>query len=198
MITVFDNFIKDQSLLDEIKNDETLFSDPGVYKYWKGWWNKDAINLKQKLTEYIFSENFPLQEVFTLDGFEYWTGIQEAVGNHKPDVTFSNKLEMHFDDDVAYRKENKDYDGIPLTPILGCVYYPEGFEFTGGDLAIYTDGTDEDPEIIKAKGNRLVIFNPGQVAHRVLPVTSGRRGGIAINCWNREPWSVGKGFIILE
>ena len=36
MIAVFDNFIKDQSLLDEIKNDGSFFSDPGKYKYWKG------------------------------------------------------------------------------------------------------------------------------------------------------------------
>ena len=110
MIAVFDNFIKDQSLLDEIKNDELFFSDPGVYKYWKGWWNKDAVNLKQKLAEYIFSENFPLQEAFEIDGFEYWTGLQEAVGNHGDDVVFKDNLEMHYDDDVAYRKENKDYD----------------------------------------------------------------------------------------
>ena len=104
---------------------------------------------------------------------------------------------MHIDDDVNYRNQ-KDWDGVRLTPIMGCVYYPSGWDFEGGDLAIYTDGTDKDPEIIKAKSNRLIIFNPGQVAHCVLPVTSGRRAAIAINLWDKEPWSVSKGYIVTE
>ena len=197
MIAVFDNFIKDQSVLDEIKNEKTFFDNPGVYKYWKGWWTKEPCNIKQKLARYIFADNFPLDLKLEIDGFEYWTGLQEALGNHKDDIKFKDNLEMHFDDDVNYRKQ-KDYDGIPLRPVLGCVYYPEGFSFEGGDLAIYTDGEDKSPEIIKAKENRLVIFNPGQVAHCVLPVTSGRRGAIAINLWKNEPWSVTNGFIELQ
>ena len=164
MIAVFDNFIIDQSLLDEIKNDDTFFSDPGIYKYWKGWWSKDAINIKQRLAQYIWGDNLPLNLNLEVDGFEYWTGLQEATGNHEDGVIFKDNLEMHFDDDVAYRKKNKDYDGIPLRPVLGCVYYPEGFEFTGGDLLIYTDGEDKSPEVIKTKPNRLVIFNPGDLS----------------------------------
>ena len=201
MITVFEDFIKDQSLMDEIKNDQTFFSDPGKYKYWKGWWAKDSVNIYQKLTEYIFKKNFPLNMgAINIDGFEYWTGIQEATGNHKDGIKFQDKLEMHLDDDVAYRMKRPDYkwDGVRLTPIMGCVYYPEGFTFEGGELAVYTDGTDKDPEIIKAKANRLIIFNPGQVAHCVLPVKSGRRGAIAINLWDKEPWSVANGYITLE
>jgi len=198
MIAVFDDFIKDQTLLDKIKNDKTFFDDPGVYKYWKGWWDKEPCNIKQELANYIFNEKLPLRINLELDGFEYWTGLQEATGNHEDDVVFKDNLEMHFDDDVAYRKENKDYDGIPLKPVLGCVYYPEGFEFTGGDLLIYTDGEDKSPEVIKTKPNRLVIFNPGDVAHCVSPVTEGRRGAIAINLWAEEPWSVANGFIELQ
>jgi len=198
MIAVFDNFIKDQSLLDEIKNDGSFFSDPGKYKYWKGWWAKDADNIYQRLTQYIFNQNFPLDiGAINIDGFEYWTGIQEAIGNHKDGVKFQDKLEMHLDDDVNYRAQ-PGYDGVRLTPIMGCVYYPEGFTFEGGELAIYTDGTDNEPEIIKAKPNRLIIFNPGQVAHCVLPVKTGRRGAIAINLWDKEPWSVANGFIKLQ
>ncbi len=159
---------------------------------------KNQITLSKKLANYIFNENLPLRIDLPLDGFEYWTGLQEATGNHEDGVVFKDNLEMHFDDDVAYRKENKDYDGIPLKPVLGCVYYPEGFEFTGGDLLIYTDGEDKSPEVIKTKPNRLVIFNPGDVAHCVSPVTEGRRGAIAINLWAEEPWSVDKGYIILE
>jgi len=197
MIAVFDNFIKDQSLLDEIKKDKTFFDDPSVYKYWKGWWTKDPCNIKQKLAKYIFSDNIPVALNLEIDGFEYWTGLQEAVGNHKEGIVFKDNLEMHFDDDVNYRAQ-KDYDGIPLRPALGCVYYPEGFNFTGGDLLIYTDGTDKSPEVIKTKPNRLVIFNPGDVAHCVSPVIEGRRGAIAINLWENEPWSVANGFIELQ
>ena len=39
MITVFDNFIQDEKLLAEIEqNKELIFKDPGVYKYYEGWW----------------------------------------------------------------------------------------------------------------------------------------------------------------
>ena len=34
MITVFDDFIKDQSLMDEIKNDQTFFSDLYIKSKW--------------------------------------------------------------------------------------------------------------------------------------------------------------------
>lgn len=34
MILVIDNFIKDQDLLNDISNDDNLFSDPGVYYWW--------------------------------------------------------------------------------------------------------------------------------------------------------------------
>lgn len=197
MIIVIDDFIKDEALLNEIKNDKDFFIDPGVYKYWKGWWNKDAANLKQKLIKNIFGDNFPLDLTISIDGFEYWTGVQEAVGNHEEHVRYKDNLEMHLDDDVNYRNQ-PDWDGVRLTPTMGCVYYPEGFTYEGGDLAIYTDGTEKTPEVLKTKPNRLIIFNPGQVAHCVLPVTSGRRGAIAINLWVDEPWSVGKGFIKLQ
>jgi hypothetical protein len=49
MIAVFDDFIKDKTLLEEIENDETFFQDPGVYYYWKGWWNGESNTIKKKL-----------------------------------------------------------------------------------------------------------------------------------------------------
>ena len=40
MIAVFDNFIQDENLLKEIQdNYNDIFKDPGVYKYYNGWWN---------------------------------------------------------------------------------------------------------------------------------------------------------------
>lgn len=85
-----------------------------------------------------------------------------------------------------------------MFPVLGCVYYPPGFTFKGGDLLIYTDGEKESPERIKTRSNRLVIFSPGEVVHGVDVVTEGTRGAIAINIWAEEPWSVGQGLIKVE
>ena len=193
MIIVIDDFIQDEQLLNDVANDPTLWSSTGDYKYWKGWWNSDAKNTSQRLTQYIWGSNFPLNiGNIEVDGFEYWTGIQSAEIDGRRDY-----LELHYDDDVNYRKET----GNRMLPIMGCVYYPIGSEewqFEGGDLAIYTDGEDKTPEIIKTRPNRLVIFNPGQVVHGVQTVTAGNRRAIAINAWAEEPWSVGKGYITLE
>lgn len=190
MIAVFDDFIKDQTLLDDIQqNHAELFTSTGDYRYWKGWWSSPAKNIAQRLTEYIWGEAFPLNMNIQVDGFEYWSGIQSAEIDGRRDY-----LELHYDDDVHYRKET----GNRMFPIIGCVYYPEGSTFTGGDLAIYTNGEEDSPELIKTKGNRLVIFNPGEVVHGVTKVLSGTRHAIAINAWAEEPWSVANGFIKLE
>ena len=191
MIAVFDNFITDEALLEDIRvNAPTeIFNETGAYKYWKGWWSSPAKTLSQRLTEYIWGENFPINMQLEVDGFEYWSGIQSAEIEGRRDY-----LELHFDDDVNYRKET----GNRMFPALGCVYYPIGSEFKGGDLAIYTNGEENTPELIKAIPNRLVIFNPGEVVHGVTKVLEGTRAAIAINAWSQEPWSVGKGFIELE
>lgn len=189
MITVFDNFIQDEQLLKDVANSPELWSETGAYKYWKGWWTSDPSNVAQRLTQYIWGENFPLNIQLEVDGFEYWTGIQSAEIEGRRDY-----LELHYDDDVNYRKET----GNRMLPVLGCVYYPMGASFEGGDLAVYTEGEDKSPELIKAIPNRLVIFNPGQVVHGVQTVTKGTRRGIAINAWAEEPWSVGKGYIELQ
>jgi hypothetical protein len=191
MIAVFDDFIQDETLLNDIAAEgDDFFYPTGKYTYWKGWWAKPASNVKQRLTQYIWGTKFPLSNVnITADGFEYWTGIQSAEMTGR-----RNYLELHLDDDVVYRQQT----GNRMFPVLGCVYYPPGFEFEGGDLAIYTDGEGKTPELIKTRPNRLVIFNPGEVVHGVQEVTKGTRGAIAINVWAEEPWSVGAGHITLE
>ena len=191
MIAVFDDFIQDETLLNDIATEgDDFFYPTGKYTYWKGWWAKPAENVKQRLTQYIWGTKFPLSNVnITADGFEYWTGIQSAEMTGR-----RNYLELHLDDDVVYRQQT----GNRMFPVLGCVYYPPGFEFEGGDLAIYTDGEGKTPELIKTRPNRLVIFNPGEVVHGVQEVTKGTRGAIAINVWAEEPWSVGAGHITLE
>lgn len=191
MITVFDDFVKDEQLLKDIAAEGDKFFYPtGAYTYWKGWWTKPAETVKQRLIEYIWGHHFPLANPNIIaDGFEHWTGIQSADIEGR-----RNYLELHIDDDVAYRKKTGDR----MFPVIGCVYYPMGFEFEGGDLLIYTDGEQSKPEVIKTRPNRLVIFNPGEVVHGVSEVTKGTRGAIAINVWAQEPWSVGAGHITLE
>jgi hypothetical protein len=184
MITIFDDFIKDENLLKEIAEDKTFFQDPGVYYYWKGWWNDEnpeANTTKRKLIEYIWRYNAPLREIFTINGFEYWTGVQEA----DPQGRFRNYLEMHYDDDVEYRKATGDR----MSPVIGCVYYPPGSEFTGGALNVYTDGEHNPPDVALCRPNRLIIFNAGQIPHRVDTVLTGTRRAIAINLWSEEPYS---------
>jgi len=189
MIAVFDDFIKDQLLLNEISDDQSLWSRTGDYKYWKGWWNVDPKNSAQRLIQYIWRDNIPINLNLNIDGFEYWTGMQSAEIEGR-----RNYLERHFDDDVEYRK----HTGNRMFPVLGCVYYPIGSNFSGGDLAIYTEGEDKSPEVIKSLPNRLVIFNPDRYIHEVLEVTEGTRRAIAINLWDREPWSIGAGYIKIE
>ena len=190
MITVFDDFIKDEQLLKDIAAEGDAFFYPtGQYRYWKGWWTTPAESVKHRLIQYIWGSNFPLNMSIQADGFEHWTGIQSAEIEGR-----RNYLELHLDDDVMYRKET----GNRMFPLIGCVYYPAGFEFEGGDLMIYTDGEDKSPEVIKTKSNRLVIFNPGEVVHGVSEVTAGTRGAIAINVWSEQPWSVNAGHIILD
>ena len=61
MIAVFDDFIQDKQLLEDIANDSSFFSDPGIYRYWKGWWTSEPKNVKQRLIEYIWKDNLPIK-----------------------------------------------------------------------------------------------------------------------------------------
>jgi hypothetical protein len=190
MIVVIDDFITDENLLKEIANDKSFFQDPGHYYYWKGWWNGEANTTKKKLIEYIWRYNCPINKLYTIDGFEYWTGVQEA----DPNGRFRNYLEMHYDDDVQYRKDT----GNRMSPTIGCVYYPIGSDFTGGALNIYTNGEEIQPEVILCKQNRLIIFDAGYIPHRVDTVLTGTRRAIAINLWDREPYSYQKSLFKIE
>ena len=70
---VIDNFIKDQQLLDDLKNDTTFFNTKG-YMWWDGWWNSPANTIKKRLIQYIWGENSPYPSV-NVEGFEYWIGV---------------------------------------------------------------------------------------------------------------------------
>jgi len=192
MIAVFDNFIQDETLLKEIQdNYNDIFKDPGVYKRWDGWWNTPANNTTKKIIDYVWGENCPLMQSFKIDGFEYWTGIQSAKD---VDSFWDDGLPIHFDKDEVWWEET----GEVKTPVIGSIYYPEGQDFEGGDLLVYTDGQDSTPEIVKAKPNRFIIFGAGQDPHMVTTVTRGKRHALAINLWQDEPYSKQKGHLIIE
>lgn len=192
MIAVFDNFIKDENLLKEIQdNYQDIFKDPGNYKYWNGWWNTPASNTTKKVIEYVWGTHCPVAASYNIDGFEYWTGIQTAKN---VEDGWSDNLNIHFDKDEAWWKES----GEVVSPIIGSVYYPAGQDFDGGDLAVYTDGRDSTPEILKAKPNRFIVFQAGQDLHMVQQVTRGIRNAIAINLWEDEPYSKQKGLLTIE
>lgn len=190
MIAVFDDFL-DQEMLNEIKNDNTFFQDPGVYYYWTGPWNGDPANtLKKRLIEKLWLTSSPLSAVWQVHGFEYWTGVQSANN----ETGHKNVLANHYDKDEAWFEKT----GEIKTPFMGTVYYPGIEEWEGGDLAVYTDGVNKSPEIVKAKPNRLIIFNAGDYVHEVLPVTKGTRHAIAINLWNPAPYSFEAGILKSE
>lgn len=192
MITVFDDFIKDEQLLKDIAEDKTFFQDPGVYYYWKGWWEDDSAStsVKKRIIENVWRHNYPLSNMYDIDGFEYWTGVQEA----DPNGRFRDYLEMHYDDDVEYRKAT----GKRMSPSIGCVYYPIGSEFTGGALNVFTEGEDKPSDTILCRPNRLIIFDAGHVPHRVDKVLTGTRRALAFNLWGTEPWSYSQGHFASE
>ena len=192
MIAVFDNFIKDENLLNEIQqNWGHIFREHGVYKWWGGWWNTEANNTTKKIIQYVWGDHCPISSSFTIDGFEYWTGHQSASS---VDDGWSDVLELHFDKDEAWFQKTKEV----VSPVIGSVYYPAGQDFEGGDLAIYTGGRDSTPEIVKAKPNRFIIFQAGQDLHTVQQVTRGTRNAIAINLWENEPYSKQVGELVIE
>ena len=192
MIAVFDNFIQDEKLLAEIElNKPTLFKDPGVFKWYDGWWNSPATNTAKKIIEYAWGDHCPISSSFSIDGFEYWTGIQTAK---ELNSGWNDFLEPHFDKDEAWHKKT----GEIVTPIIGSVYYPAGQDFEGGELHVYSDGADMPPEIIKAKPNRFIIFQAGQHVHTDKTVTKGTRQALAINLWEKAPYSKQNGILTIE
>lgn len=182
---VIDDFIKDQSLLQEIQNDSTFFDNRG-YHWWDGWWNSPADTLKKRMIQYIWGDNSPYDSV-SISGFEYWVGVYS-------EDEVRDELPFHFDkDELLWDKEK-----VIVSPTIGTVYYPWENDIDGGYLEIYANGTDGEPERLEPKFNRLVIFEAGKHPHRVTKVTRGTRRAIAINLWDEAPSGVETGDLILE
>lgn len=171
---IIDDFIKDESLLEEIKNDSKFFETPGKYMWWGGWWNSPADTLKKRLIQYIWGENSP-HEPLNCIGFEYWTGTYGEGGTNK-------QLDLHFDKDEYLWKSQEKLS----TPLMGTVFYPLPMDIDGGYLEVQSKEGDLT-ERIQAKYNRLIIFPAGKYPHKVTEVTRGVRNAIAINLWDVEP-----------
>lgn len=183
---IIDNFVKDQELLDEIQDDPGFFRRNGQYMWWDGWWNTRATSPKQRLIEYIWAHNCPLDTSFIISGFEYWTNEFEAG-------TDNHKLDLHFDKDEELWESEK----VLSTPIIGTVFYPLPMDIDGGYLEIQSKEGDLI-ERVQAKYNRLIIFPAGEYPHRVTEVTRGKRSAIAINLWEEQPLGVTNGKNLLE
>lgn len=192
MIAIFDDYIKNEKFLKEIEdNMDDIFKDPGTYKWWGGWWTTPPKNTTQKLIDWVWSDGCPITQKWNIKGFEYWTGIQTC---DKTDSKWDNNLIMHVDKDEALWEKTGEIVG----PLIGTIYYPPGQDFDGGNLEIFTDGRDNEPEIVKAKDNRLIIFQAGDHYHRVSEVTRGTRKAIAFNLWEGYPTGVESGALIQE
>jgi len=171
---IIDDFIQNKTLLDNIAKDKTFFNNNGQYYWYDGWWEQEPNTLKKELIKELWGENSPYKGV-KIEGFEYWTGQLGPDANTK-------ELPIHFDKDEAEWERS----GKVIPPIIGTVFYPVPLDITGGDLAIYSSGIDNEPEIVKPRFNRLVIFDAGNHQHTVQPVNSGLRSAIAINLWDRK------------
>jgi hypothetical protein len=192
MIVVIDNFIQDPILLQDIeKNLDDIFRDPGEYKWWNGWWNSGPVNITQRIIEYVWKDNCPVNVHYSISGIEYWTGIQSCATT---DDVWQDFLVLHKDKDEELWRNTEEI----VSPEIGTIYYPPGQDFDGGELEIYSDGKDSAPEVLKAKDNRLIIFPAGEYYHRVNTVTRGIRRAIAFNLWDETPTGVASGSLIQE
>jgi hypothetical protein len=174
---IIDDFIKDQSLLDEISNDSDFFGPNGNFMWWDGWWSSPADTLKKRIIQQIFKFN-PLitpqysEKIKKCAGFEYWTG------KYGPEEEY-NDLDMHKDkDELAWDNHEKF-----VAPVIGCIYYPMNTIFEGGMLQFNHAGIYET---FASKFNRLIIFSSGQIEHGVTPVYKGTRHALAINLFDEE------------
>ena len=67
MIAVFDNFIEDEKLLAEIElNKAEIFKDPGVYKWYGGWWDSPADNTVKEIIKYAWGDRCPISSIYML------------------------------------------------------------------------------------------------------------------------------------
>ena len=190
---IIDDFIKDEDLLKRINESEDFWRTG--YRWYEGWWNEGINDLHHELIQAIWGENSPHEGV-QIEGFEHWVGDYTNKESHSV-IGMDWSLKPHFDKD----EDKWNDEGTFVTPLIGTVFYPdpEIDEMEGGMLYYWEkfppqraneDNTifwpEEEPEIIKPKFNRLLIFDAGCL-HGVSQIKSGRRRAVAINLWDQKP-----------
>jgi hypothetical protein len=198
---IYDDFITDLDLLDKISTDKEFWT-PG-YQWWDGWWADPSNKLRHQLIEQIWGDMSPHRGIDAL-GFEHWVGDYSDKGEHFEMLGNEWSLKLHFDKDEEYWQKNKKVIG----PKIGTVFYPcREVDETEGGMLYYWDKyddsklteegfitlPDQEPEIIRPKFNRLVIFDASKL-HGVSRVTKGRRRAIAINLWDQKPLEFANGY----
>jgi hypothetical protein len=208
---VFDNFVAETELENEIRADSAFFPSPmpgenlgkhlnefhydqadcqAPYMFWSGWTKEEPRTSRQRLIEKVWRGTgllpFPEDEIL---GFEYWTR------------TFlpGQFLGRHVDEDTFMYADFQWFHG----PHIGCVWY--GFsESSGSFLEIHESGIDEGFQKLEAdnmakfispvdkreriayKPDRLVVFDAGHRLHETTPIESGIKQVIVINVWHRD------------
>ena len=203
-MVVIDDFIKDQSLLDEIKNSKSFFADPGYgvkvpnqkdpnwnRMWWDGWWNSPADTTKKKLIEYIFRHN-PLAQTESIQqkikngaGFEYFT---YKLG---PSEDF-DELENHLTHDLVAWDQSQKF----TPPAYGCVYFPILHPVAGGFLSL--EPQQKYNEVLQPIYNRLVMFPTGQINQSIRKVISGTLHTFNVNLYYEETESFKQGLNIKD
>lgn len=198
---IYDDFITDLNLLDRISDDKDFWT-PG-YQWYDGWWNEPIQNLRHQLIKEIWGDMSPHRGIDAM-GFEHWVGEFSESSEHFEMLGNEWSLKLHFDKDEEYWQQNKKVIG----PKIGTVFYPcrEVDEVEGGMLYFWDKYDDnqlteegyitepkQEPEIIRPKFNRLIIFDAAKL-HGVSRVTKGRRRAIAINLWDQKPLEFSNGY----
>ena len=173
---VVDNFIKDKSFLEELRN-EVFWNNVGKLNWWNGWWNGKPRNICEEFIENVWTQFTSVEN--KIAGFEYWSNIHQT----------GDGLNWHVDKDEKLSAEKKEL----VMPNMGLVYYAISEQLEGGYLEIANSPNREniDPnkiERLKPIENRLIMFNPS-FPHRVSKISSGQRRAIIVNAWPSKPYT---------
>lgn len=211
---VIDDFITDQSLIEEIRTDSTFFpQDMGEienlgqhnnyfhsesstchapYMFWDGWWSSPADTLRKRVIEEIWKTPGLLPfDTSELCGFEYWCRTFKA-GQH---------LRIHVDEDTFSYARDKTFNA----PILGSIWYGFSECSDGGFLEIHEKRIEGFPENaleteniqmlmsppekrerLSYQPNRLISFDAGRRLHETTPAKNGIRQVMVINVWHKS------------
>jgi len=189
---IFENFLtpaEHGSLLDFVLTNRERFAAATVYND-----GVQVVSQSQRTSEKLAGGLGPLKDMFldrvkeNVSAMFGGAGIQE-----KPVVRYETELVAHRDGGRFGRHidtltgANKRDDDSPGYRTVSCVYYfyRQPRAFTGGQLRLFTFGSDDHVDIEPLE-NAFLVF-PSFAAHEVRPVTcpSGvfEDSRFSVNCW---------------